>query len=308
MGVRQNADAASEPHPDQTNCCPASRGSLITRGVIFGRVRVRSFLWIAVLAMLAISTVSLASTRWDAIQSVLAVRATSEVMQDLRSHPEAWQFHGLDWRPDPEGFVRPGGRGVALFKPSLHLVDYRFEFLTRIEQNGVGWITRAANAGNYYSIRLTMTSEGPRPFISLIRAAVIRGRPETTSRLPLTAMFHRTTPFRVATEVRGDRFTVSVEDEIVDTWTDDRLPNGGAGFSVSSGESARLFWMKLSWNTDVIGRMCALITNPQSGSMNGLRFGKTLRSTSEGAVDSSLDGTRRWAEEHVPKLLKGKAE
>jgi hypothetical protein len=54
----------------------------------------------------------------------------------------------------------------------------------------------------------------------------------------------------VALDVKGSRFRAFVENQEVDSWNDDRLRNGGVGFFSETGEHARLYWVKVSKNTD----------------------------------------------------------
>jgi hypothetical protein len=47
----------------------------------------------------------------------------------------------------------------------------------------------------------------------------------------------------------------------VDSWTDDVLKVGGVGFFSEAGESARLYWMRVSKNEDWLGRICAYLSS-----------------------------------------------
>jgi hypothetical protein len=58
-------------------------------------------------------------------------------------------------------------------------------------------------------------------------------------------------------EVKGNRVITSIEGQEVDRWIDDMLPSGGVGFFSEPGERARLYWMKLAANDDLLGRICA---------------------------------------------------
>jgi hypothetical protein len=64
-------------------------------------------------------------------------------------------------------------------------------------------------------------------------------------------------PYRVVMSVRGTRFTTWVEGQQVDSWTDDHITSGGVGFFGDPGERARLYWVKVSNNDDLVGRACA---------------------------------------------------
>jgi hypothetical protein len=70
-------------------------------------------------------------------------------------------------------------------------------------------------------------------------------------------------------QVRGDSFTTSVQDRIVDFWSDDRLARGGVGFFSEKGERARLRWVEVSHQYDTLGRLCALLAPYQIQSADG---------------------------------------
>jgi hypothetical protein len=88
--------------------------------------------------------------------------------------------------------------------------------------------------------------------------------------MPMTG---RTDMFlRVRMDVRGENFTTSVQDHVVDFWSDDRLERGGVGFFSEKGERARLRWVEISHQYDALGRLCALLApysiQPGSGSLD----------------------------------------
>jgi len=69
----------------------------------------------------------------------------------------------------------------------------------------------------------------------------------------------------VAVDVKGNRVVTSIEGQEVDSWTDDAIKTGGVGFFSDIGESARLYWMRVTKNQDWLGRVCASLS---SGSGN----------------------------------------
>src|SRR6476620_7806896 len=48
--------------------------------------------------------------------------------------------------------------------------------------------------------------------------------------------------------------------ERIESWSDDAGAQGGVGFFSEPGERARLYWMKLSRNQDMLGRFCAYLS------------------------------------------------
>jgi hypothetical protein len=77
---------------------------------------------------------------------------------------------------------------------------------------------------------------------------------------PLSMMMHNNEPYHIAVDVKGNRVSTSVEGQEVDSWTDDAIKVGGIGFFSEVGESARLYWMRVSKNQDWLGRVCAYLS------------------------------------------------
>jgi hypothetical protein len=55
----------------------------------------------------------------------------------------------------------------------------------------------------------------------------------------------------------------------VDSWTDDSLRVGGVGFFSDAGESAHLYWMKITKNQDWLGRVCAYLSGNAGSAVTG---------------------------------------
>ena len=200
------------------------------------------------------------SQHWTNLQRTIVNRAAVAFADDFRSGLDAWDSRSnltTSWSYDATGFVRPGP--LALFKPTLELSDYRFEFLGEIEQKGMGCVFRAANVDNYYAMRLVVAKPGPLPLVHLVRYAVIDGKegPHVDKLLPITARPDML--YRILLDVRGSDFTILTQGQIVDFWSDTRLPRGGVGFFCGRGERARLRWVEVSHQYDTLGRLCAYL-------------------------------------------------
>jgi hypothetical protein len=100
---------------------------------------------------------------------------------------------------------------------------------------------------------------GLRPVIAMMHYPVVSGRKGHAVVTPLSVMVHRNTPFRIAVDVRGNRLTASVEGLKVESWTDDLVAKGGVGFFSEAGDRARLYWMKVSRNQDMVGSICSFL-------------------------------------------------
>jgi len=202
----------------------------------------------------------LLATRWDAFQENLLSRAAISLADDFRSGLSEWEGAGdwaRSWSYDSAGFVRPGG--LAVFRPSMPLADYRLEFLGLIERRSLAWAFRATDLKNYYAVKLTVVKPGPLPTVVIERYAVIGGKPGRPSQVPLAVQVHNDTVYRVQVDVRGQDFTISVQGRVVDSFSDDRLSSGGVGFFCDKGEAARLRWVGITHQYDFLGRLCALL-------------------------------------------------
>lgn len=233
------------------------------------------------------------------IRKALQHRAAVEISDNFRMSAGQWRMSGNGWKRDREGFIRPGS--LALFRPSLGFEDYRLEFLAQIESKSVGWVFRAQDEKNYYAMKVTVLEPGPRPIVGVVRYPVIEGKRHKAVQAPIPVMFHNNMPYRVQLEVRGNRFTTMLEGQVVDRWTDDRIRAGGVGFFSDAGEVARLYWMKISQNTDLVGRICALIAEHSERSEGG-RERAALPPMTGDTVEWKVGRSRRedkaW---HVPE-------
>jgi hypothetical protein len=200
------------------------------------------------------------------LRNAIADRAAYEVTDSLRDGMTSWGAAEKRWAPgwahQPEGFTHVGG--LELFHPSLKYRDYRLEFLGQVETKGMGWVVRAQDKQNYYAMKFKVVEAGLRPVIALVHYPVVAGRKGHTVETPLSVMIHRNMPFRVEVNVRGNRLTASVEGQAVESWTDDLLARGAVGFFSETGETARLYWMKVSKNQDWLGAVCSFLAGGET--------------------------------------------
>jgi hypothetical protein len=175
------------------------------------------------------------------------VRKVDSAPETLEEHFDAglhnWVGGTDDWKVDVAG-VRAAS--LALYSPSLEIPNYLLEFLTRIELHGVTWVFRAASFNDYYKASLAVTPDGGYEFR---RCAVIGGSAEeATVRLipPASPAPTGKTAVTLRTRIAGNEFMVSLDGQVIDTWTDARLPSGGIGFVSAPEERARLYWVKVT--------------------------------------------------------------
>ena len=180
--------------------------------------------------------------------------------EDFRSGLDSWASPGgstTEWSFDQTGFVRPGP--LALYRPSVSLRDYQAQFLGLIDKKALSWVVRASDFENFYVVKLEVAKPGPMSSLSLTRYAVINGKAQDRHDVNIPITVGSDTLYRVRMDVRGSDFTVEVQDQIADSWTETRLPRGGIGFFTASGEASRLRWVQITHQYDMLGRLCAFL-------------------------------------------------
>lgn len=200
------------------------------------------------------------------MRSSIAERAEVHLNDTFHGGMAAWGASAASlapgWVHHPEGYVTPGK--FALYRPTLHYTDYRFEFFGQIDSKSLDWAVRASDDANYYAMKFASDGPGPRAVVSMIHYPVVAGQKGPRVVTPLNIMIHEHTPYHVEVDVQGDRVTTSIEGEQVDSFVDGTLARGGVGFFADAGEQARLYWIKVSRNEDWLGRVCAFLSGGNS--------------------------------------------
>jgi hypothetical protein len=132
------------------------------------------------------------------------------------------------WGGDPSGMH--AGRQITIYRPSLKLSDYRLEFQGSIDTKSIGWVFRASDPDNYYAMKLMTVSSGLATKVALFKYLVANGKQTQVGRVPIELAVQPDTVFDVRVDVRGAQFTTYIQGQQVDSWTDDQLKTGGAGF------------------------------------------------------------------------------
>ncbi len=143
----------------------------------------------------------------------------------------------------------------------MHLTDYDLDALVQIDAKGLGLVFRAASSRDYQAAKLIVQGSGPMPSLGVERYAVIAGHATRPVRTPYPERFQSDTMYRVHLEVRGDAFSLYIQGNLLDYWSDARLAAGGVGLFCWPGEHARVAWVRVSHNTDSLGRMCSLLSS-----------------------------------------------
>jgi hypothetical protein len=194
------------------------------------------------------------------VRNSVAHRAAVALNEDFRSGLDDWQTRGdlsTGWAFDENGFVKPGT--LALYRPSLGLRDYDFEFLGLIDKKALSWVVRAKDFDNYYVVKLVVTKTGPLPTIGITRYAVMDGKAQASVNTVAAINARPDMLYRVTMNVHDDTFLLSMQDTVIDNWSEPRLKRGGVGFFASRGEESRLRWLNITHQYDMLGRLCAYL-------------------------------------------------
>jgi hypothetical protein len=136
------------------------------------------------------------------------------------------------------------GRQLTLYRPSKGLSDYQMQFTGQIESKALGWVFRAADTMNYYGMKIENDKPGS---VLYTRFAVVDGRGSSMTQKPLPIQARADTAYSVRLEVSGPRFSVYIQGEPVDLWTDNRLKTGAVGFMSEADESGRTSSVRFSF-------------------------------------------------------------
>lgn len=191
-------------------------------------------------------------------------RAAIRLYDDFHGKLDGWtpvaaKLGAGEWTVE-HGFLRPGS--LRLWDGTTKLTDYQLDFTGQIRSRAVNWVVRAANATNYVGCRLEVTRPGPLPLVEFVRFNRTEGVTGKEVRRPLPMTVRPDTTYEVRTQVRGDDFTVTVNGQIVDVWSDTKHPFGGVGFWLDKNESASIRWARVSERDDLTGRVLAEILEP----------------------------------------------
>jgi len=126
-------------------------------------------------------------------------------------------------------------REILVFSGSDDLKNYRIEFSWVPEPRGVGWIFRATDSANYYAAKLRLVQAGAIPTLSAEHFAVVKGVEGAHSRkvITLSRALHEVA---VRMDATGPAFTLFLQGNPSDYWTDERFESGSLGFYEEGGE------------------------------------------------------------------------
>jgi hypothetical protein len=197
----------------------------------------------------------------NTLQRVILNRAAVKLFDDFRGGLGAWSGEdgwSKSWKYGEASFLEPGQ--LALYTPSVGMRDYTFQFLGQIERKSLNWVFRAADTKNYYAMRIVMTRGGPLAEAQLVRSTVIGGKERDVKSLPIPFPVQPDTLYLVRMDIRGQDYTTYIQGQVVDTFSDANLEQGGVGFYGGKGDKSMLRWVEVTHQYDFLGRLCALVS------------------------------------------------
>jgi hypothetical protein len=132
---------------------------------------------------------------------------------------------------------RDAGRTLTLYRPSLELSDYRVNFTGEIEQRALGWVFRVKDPANYYAAKLVAVPGGK---LKLVRWTVVAGESSEQVTVPVDIPLPSNEKYKIQLDAKGPRFTVAVQGQQIDSWTDTKFASGGFGLANEHTERARV--------------------------------------------------------------------
>lgn len=203
------------------------------------------------------------TTAWGAFTARIASRASVDFEEDFHNGLSLWDGKGewaRSWSYDRAGTVRPGQ--MAIYQPSVGLRDYVFEMKAAIDRRSIQWIVRASNPQNYHFARLNVTPGAPLTKLELERWTVVNGRAGRVTRLPLPHASANQTLYAIRVETRGDSVTTYLQDQVIDTFNDARLQDGGVGLLGTGDDRPRIYGIRVFYQNDFLGKLCSFLAPP----------------------------------------------
>jgi hypothetical protein len=188
-------------------------------------------------------------------------RAAVSLTEDFQAGLKNWKTAGgssAGWSIDKLGMVAPSR--LALYEPSHKLTDYELRFQGTIDAGGLSWVVRASDSRNYYAVKLVVIPARPLRKLVIRRYAVVNAVPMKRVETPLALDERTDSLYRVSLNIQGDRYVLTVQDQLADSWTERRLKVGGVGFFADPGERSRISGLQITHQDDWLGRFCAQVS------------------------------------------------
>ncbi len=220
---------SAEPIPKETPPLAAPSFGVESERAPLGR-------WAVFIGVPLLVAAAIVAIRWND----KAPAASTESTTSLEMGSAGWI---TEWASDKTGSAR--GRQISLYRPSMKTSNYRLEFLGRIEQKSLGWVFRAGDGRNYYVGKLEAVRPGRNSPLAITHFAVVNG--VEGSHVQRVLAHSPSDKLKVKLEARGGRFTIYVQNEVVEDWQDDRLKAGGVGFLNERDEQGKVESIQISF-------------------------------------------------------------
>ena len=194
--------------------------------------------------------------------AAIQARAAIDLREDFQTGLGAWtgpKGWESTWSIDSPGAAQAGQ--LALFRPMTPLTDYRLELQGDIQVKALSFVFRAADMNNYQAVKIVIRKPGPLPSVYLVRYAVIDGRPGPKTETLLPMYLRTDSLYDVIVGIQGDNFTVSINEQLVESWSDPRLKAGGVGLFAEKGEVSRVRSIHVTENVDFLGWLCSQVSH-----------------------------------------------
>jgi hypothetical protein len=126
-------------------------------------------------------------------------------------------------------------REILIYSGSEEVKNYRIEFAWVPDTRGVGWIFRGTDSANYYAAKVRLIQPGATPSLSAEHFTVVKGVEGTHSRRVIT-LGQNPGQVLVRMDANGPAFTLYLQGNPADYWTDERFETGSLGFYAERGE------------------------------------------------------------------------
>jgi hypothetical protein len=201
------------------------------------------------------------STSQGTLMAAIQARAAVDLQEDFQAGLGAWTgTTGWEstWLLTSPGAVQPGR--LALYKPMTPLSDYNLEIHGQIQSKALSFVFRATDMNNYYAAKIVVRKPGPLPSVYLVRYAVINGRADQKTETLLPMYLRTDTLYDMLVTAQGENFTITVNGQLVETWSDSRLKSGGVGLFAEKDEISQIRFVHVTENEDFLGRICSQVS------------------------------------------------
>jgi len=158
-------------------------------------------------------------------------------------------INGGDWVRQSAVSGDPGvkqSRQLVLYRPALKTTDSRMEFDWTVNDHPVGWVFRAKDLGNYYGVQLKVLKPDANPTFGVEYFSVYKfvESPHQSKVL----VFPRSEPvLRVRMDVFGPVFTLYLQGNATEYWSDARMTSGAIGFFEEWNQTPEIGTVRMSF-------------------------------------------------------------